>query len=72
MSDILEVLLYPIKQIALLLFSLQFQGVSVGALMIAAVILGILFRMFIGSHMAEGLLSGMVRSSRSKSHSKEE
>ena len=36
MSDLLELTVYPIKQAAALLFSLIFDGVSIGALMLSA------------------------------------
>lgn len=66
MSDLIEILIYPIKQVALLLFSLSVEGMSVGSLIVAAVVLGVLFRLFIGSHMVSGLLTSGVRRARGR------
>ena len=48
MSDLLELTVYPIKQAAALLFSLTFDGVSIGALMLSAAALIVVYRFLVG------------------------
>lgn len=67
MADLLEILLYPIKQFALLLFSLQIGTVSVGALIVSAIVLQMVFRIFIGQHLSSVFASGIVQRSGSRS-----
>ena len=48
MSDILELMIYPVKKLVLLLFSLSYDGISIAAFMISASALAIVFRFLIG------------------------
>lgn len=57
MSDLIEIIVYPFKKVVLLLFSLQIGDMTVGSLIIAAVLIGTVFRLLIGSHMVPGIFS---------------
>ena len=48
MSDLLELTVYPIKKAAALLFSLTFDGVSIGALILSAAALAVIYRFLVG------------------------
>ena len=53
MDILFQVITYPIQRIVALLFSLEIaDGISVGALLVAALLLGIIFRALIGMHLS--------------------
>lgn len=53
MDTLFEVIMYPLQRLAALLFSVQIaDGISVGALVVSAMILIIIFRGFIGIHLS--------------------
>lgn len=52
MTDFVEVIIYPIQRIVALLFSLQvIDGLSVGSLIVSALLLQIIFKALVGSHI---------------------
>lgn len=52
MNDLIEVIIYPIQRIVALLFSLEVVGgLSVGALIVSALLLQIIFKALVGSHI---------------------
>lgn len=53
MDNLYTILIYPLQRIAALLFSMVIaDGVSVGALMVAALLLMVLFRALVGLHLS--------------------
>ena len=53
MDTLFQVITYPIQRMVALLFSLEIaDGVSVGALLVAALLLAIIFRALIGMHLS--------------------
>lgn len=52
MDTLFELLTYPIQRVVALLFSLSFDGTSIGALLVAALLLGILFKALVGIHLS--------------------
>lgn len=52
MDTLYELLTYPIQRITALLFSLSIDGVSIGALLVSALLLGILFKALVGIHLS--------------------
>lgn len=70
MTELIEIIVYPFQKVVLLLFSMQIGNMTVGSLMIAAVIIGSVFRLLIGQHMVQGIwsaagsISDRVRSKR--------
>lgn len=51
MDDLAEIVIYPLQRIAALIFSMEIaDGVSIGALLVAAALLCILFRALVGIH----------------------
>lgn len=53
METLFQVITYPLQRIVALLFSLVISdGVTVGALLVAALLLGIVFRALIGIHLS--------------------
>lgn len=60
MDDLFTILTYPVQRLAALIFSLEVaDGISIGALVVSALILGIIFRALIGNRFAG--LSGAGR-----------
>ena len=53
METLFQIITYPIQKIAVLLMSLQVaDGVSLGALVVAAALLIIIFRALVGIHLS--------------------
>lgn len=76
MDTLFDVIMYPLQRLAALLFSVQIaDGISVGALVVSAMILIIIFRGFIGIHLSVfnngGSSSAGRRNSRSRNGSAE-
>ena len=55
MSDLIDVILYPLEQFVLLLFSMSFDYVTVGSLILSALLICVIFRLFIGQHVIGGV-----------------
>lgn len=52
MADFVTVITYPIQRIIALLFSMQvIDGLSVGSLVVSALLLQIIFKALVGSHL---------------------
>lgn len=69
MDSLFEILTYPLQRLVALVFSLEVaDGVSIGALMVSAVILAVIFRALIGNRFS-GLSSagrGIARRTRTR------
>lgn len=70
MSDLLELTVYPIRQAAALLFSLTFDGVSIGALMLSVAALIVIYRFLVG-RLIGGFLPDFVNRENARRSRKE-
>lgn len=63
MSDFITVIVYPLQRIVALIFSLEvIDGLSVGSLLVSALLLGIIYKALVGNHL--GGVHGAGRSKR--------
>lgn len=53
MSTLVQIVIYPLQRLAVLLFSMQVaDGISIGALMVAACLLMVIFKALVGIHLS--------------------
>lgn len=68
MQDFITVITYPLQRIIALLFSLEvIDGLSVGSLIVSALLLGIIYKALVGNHL--GGVHGAGRSKPSRNDS---
>lgn len=60
LNDLAELLIYPLEKIFIFLSSIQIAGVSLFSLMVAAFVIEIIFKFFIGQHSFAGGSHGSV------------
>lgn len=54
LEDLIDLIIYPLKKIFILLASIEVFGVSLLALLTAAIVISIIFAFFIGMHSING------------------
>ena len=60
MSDLIDIVVYPVQKFVSLLFNLAVGNLTVGALFLSAILIGVVLKLFVGQHVFIGTSVGIA------------